>query len=365
MLDRNKVQEISKDLQSKGIDALLLGPGDDLEYLGGLKTGECERFKGLFILSNGKYFYVTPYLYSEEFEAAFGKDTPAYIWEDKDWFYPTLARAMDDFDLNGKQIAVNYGIRAVDAIEIADRHRVKLVNGWHFLDKMRIIKSSSEVEKLERATQISDAAFRELLGFIRPGMTEGEIKKQLIDLFEKHGADGPAFDIIVARRENASKPHYNGSKGVIGERDLVLVDFGCRYESYCSDTTRTVFVGEPTEEEKKLYEIVLQAQEAGEAAVRPGVPAEEVDRAARKVIEDAGYGKYFNTRLGHGIGVAVHEAPYIMEGNKMPLEPGMAFSIEPGIYIPGKIGIRIENIVVVTKDGCKPLSKLPKEITVI
>ncbi|MBP8675314.1 MAG: M24 family metallopeptidase, partial [Acetomicrobium sp.] len=117
--------------------------------------------------------------------------------------------------------------------------------------------------------------------------------------------------------------------------------------------------------EKELYDVVLRAQEAGESAVRPGVTAEEVDRAARRVIEEAGYGEYFNTRLGHGIGVAIHEAPYIMEGNKMPLEPGMTFSIEPGIYIPGKIGIRIENVVVVTKDGCWPLSKLPKGIIVL
>ena len=365
MLDKNKVQEISKDLQSRGIDAFLLGPGDDLEYLSGLKTGECERFKGLFVLGDGRYFYVTSYLYAEEFEAALGKETPAYMWEDKNWFYPALAQAMDDYGLNGKKLAVNYGVRAVDAIEIADRHGVKLLNGWHLLDKMRIIKSPSEIEKLEKATQISDEAFKELLGFIKPGMTEGEIRKKLLELFEKRGADEPAFDVIVAQKENASKPHYNGAKGVIRERDLVLVDFGCRYESYCSDTTRTVFVGEPTEEEKELYDVVLRAQEAGEAAVRPGVPAEEVDRAARRVIEEAGYGEYFNTRLGHGIGVAIHEAPYIMEGNKMPLEPGMTFSIEPGIYIPGKIGIRIENVVVVTKDGCWPLSKLPKGIIVL
>lgn len=365
MLDKRKIREISKDLQKRGIDAFLLGPGDDLEYLCGLKTGECERFKGLFILADGSYFCITPHLYLEEFEAAFGSEAPIYVWNDKDWFYPVLAKAMNDFNLNDKKLAVNFGVRAVDAIEISDRQGVKLLNGWHFLERMRIIKSPSEIEKLERATQISDAAFRELLGFIRPRLTEGEIKKKLIELFEEHGADGPAFDVIVARKENASKPHYNGTKGVIEERDLVLIDFGCRYESYCSDTTRTIFVGDPSDEEKNLYEVVLNAQEAGEAAVRPGVLAEEVDRAARSVIEDAGYGEYFNTRLGHGIGVAIHEAPYIMEGNKTPLEPGMTFSIEPGIYIPGKIGIRIENIVVVTDDGCRSLCKLPKDIIVI
>jgi len=365
MLEKRKIREISKDLQKRGIDAFLLGPGDDLEYLSGLKTGECERFKGLFILADGSYFCITPHLYLEEFEVAFGSEAPIYVWDDKDWFYPVIAKAMNDFNLNDKKLAVNFGVRAVDAIEIADRQGVKLLNGWHFLERMRIIKSPSEIEKLERATQISDAAFRELLGFIRPGLTEGDIKRKLIELLEEHGADGPSFDIIVARKENASKPHYNGTRGVIKERDLVLVDFGCRYESYCSDTTRTIFVGDLSDEEKNLYEVVLNAQEAGEAAVRPGVMAEEVDRAARSVIEDAGYGQYFNTRLGHGIGVAIHEAPYIMEGNKTPLQPGMTFSIEPGIYIPGKIGIRIENIVVVTDDGCRSLCKLPKDIIVI
>jgi Xaa-Pro aminopeptidase len=129
--------------------------------------------------------------------------------------------------------------------------------------------------------------------------------------------------------------------------------------------TRTFFLGEPSEEERRLYEIVRRSQEAGEETVRPGVPAEEVDRAARKVIEDAGYGEYFNNRVGHGIGMAVHEAPFIMEGNKTLLEPGMAFSIEPGIYIPGRIGIRIENIVVVTDGGCRPMSVFTRELTVI
>ena len=137
---------------------------------------------------------------------------------------------------------------------------------------------------------------------------------------------------------------------MIEENDVIILDLGGRHMSYCSDTTRTFFVGEPTEEQKKVYEIVRLAQAAGEAAVRPGVTGQDVDRAARKVIVDAGYGDFFFNRVGHGIGLAVHESPYIIEGNDKPLEPGNVFSVEPGIYLPGKVGVRIENIVAVRPD---------------
>jgi Xaa-Pro aminopeptidase len=359
----DRVRELAAILGEQGIDALLLGPTTDLEYLSGLSMFNCERFKGLFILPDGKCFCLSPHIYLEEFQKALPEEIPIYVWEDHDWFFPELARAFKDHGLDGKILAVNDGIRAVDAVEIMERHDVKLVNGWHLLDDMRIIKTDPELALLKKAGEIADAALTRLTAFIEPGMTEGTVKKRLLELFDEEGAQGLSFDPIVARGANASMAHYNRSDGVIGEHDTVLIDFGCRYGHYCSDTTRTLFVGEPTEEEKKLYEIVLRSQMAGEAAVKPGVTAEEVDRASRKVIEDAGYGEYFNNRVGHGIGVAVHEAPFIMEGNKTPLKPGMTFSVEPGIYIPGKIGIRIENIVAVTEKGCRSMSEFPREIT--
>jgi Xaa-Pro aminopeptidase len=365
MLDADKVRKVARILSTKEIDAFLLGPSTDLEYVSGLKMAECERFKGMFILANGDVFCVVPHIYLEEFEKELPESTPVYVWEDQDWFYPELAKAFRDYGLEGKQLAVNDGVRAVDAVEIQERHDMQLVNGWHLLDDMRIKKNSEEVELLRHAGEIADATLEDLLSFIRPGMTEKQIRKQLLELFEEHGAQGLSFDPIVARGPNASMAHYNRTDGVLQERDSLLIDFGCRYRGYCSDMTRTFFLGEPSEEERRLYEIVRRSQEAGEEAVRPGVPAEEVDRAARKVIEDAGYGEYFNNRVGHGIGMAVHEAPFIMEGNKRLLEPGMSFSIEPGIYIPGRIGIRIENIVVVTDGGCRPMNVFPRELTVI
>jgi Xaa-Pro aminopeptidase len=145
----------------------------------------------------------------------------------------------------------------------------------------------------------------------------------------------------------------------------VVIDFGCTYRGYCSDTTRTVFVGRASEEDRAIYRVVLEANLAGEAAVRAGATAQDVDRATRSVIEKAGYGEYFINRTGHGIGVAVHEAPYIMEGNLQELGKGMAFSVEPGIYIPGRLGIRIEDIVLVTDKGGEPLSAFPKDLAIV
>ncbi|QVL35218.1 M24 family metallopeptidase [Aminirod propionatiphilus] len=363
MLNRDKIAAVAADMRARGVDVFIIGTSTDLEYVSGLAMHDCERFKALFVKADGGTFCLVPHIYLQEFQSGMPDTTPLYVWEDHDWFYSALARAFEEQGIPaGAKVAVNDSVRAVDAIEVAGRQKVELVNGWHYLDAMRSHKDADEAAAMLRAGQIADEALTALLPFIRPGRTERELKRRLLDLFEEKGAQGISFTPIVARGANAAMAHYNKEDGVVGDHDTVLFDFGCRYKGYCSDMTRTLFVGEATEEERTLYEIVRRAQAAGEAAVRPGVTSQEVDRAARRVIEEAGYGAYFNNRLGHGIGLAVHETPYIMEGNEQVLEPGMTFSIEPGIYIPGKIGIRIENIVLVTDEGCRPLNVFPREI---
>lgn len=361
MLQQNKVAQIAQMLQEKDVAALLLGPTSDLEYLSGLHLQDCERFKGYFVLQDGRSFCICPRISTQEFQECMPKEIPVLDWQDKDWFYSTLSGAFEKYGLKGKTLAVNDGVRAVDAVEIQQREGVTLLNGWHYLDAMRSVKSPEEVAKLKKAGEIADAALEALLPFIRPGRTERDIKRKLLALLEEKGADNTSFTPIVARGENGAMAHYTREDGIVQEQDTVLIDYGCRYQGYCSDTTRTLFVGKPSEEALKLYEIVRHSQETGEKAVRPGVTAESVDIASRKIIEDAGYGEYFNNRVGHGIGMAIHEAPNIMRGNTELLKPGMAFSIEPGIYIPGKIGIRVENIVVVTEDGFTPMSLFPRD----
>lgn len=183
------------------------------------------------------------------------------------------------------------------------------------------------------------------------------------EIFREKGAD-EGFTMVCSG-PNSSYPHYNDDQRVIQEKDIIVLDWGCKYYNMCADMSRTVFVGGITEEERKVYEIVRASQEAGEKAAVKGAYIPDVDKAAREIIEKAGYGKYFFTRLGHGIGYSVHEAPDIKASNKRYLEEGMVFSIEPGIYIAGNFGIRIENIVAVTKDGNEVLNKASKEIMIL
>lgn len=365
MLQKTRVEALARKLTQDGLRAIILGPSSDLEYLGGLELFDDERFKALGITADGHAFAIVPKLYEEEFIHALGDDVPRYIWSDHDWFYGAFAAAARDFGLNASVLAMNSGVRAVDAIEIAERHGARLVNGWHCLDDLRICKTPEELALMRKAGRLADEVIADLARFIKPGMKEREVRRELSRLFEEKGADAEAFPSIVATGPNASMPHYHAEGSAIERGHFVVIDFGCRCGGYCSDMTRTLFVGEPTAEDRKIYEIVRVAQAAGEAAVHPGALPQDVDRAARRVIEDAGYGAFFNNRLGHGIGIAVHEAPNIMEGNTTPLRPGMTFSVEPGIYIPGRLGVRIENIVAVTETGCEAMNHYPRDLVTI
>jgi Xaa-Pro dipeptidase len=237
------------------------------------------------------------------------------------------------------------------------------VNGKPILEEMRMIKDETELENLRIAARITDESYTELLKFIKPGITEADIAIKMNEIFKYKGAD-EGFTMVCSGI-NSSYPHYNDDQRIIQKKDIIVLDWGCTYNKMCADMSRTVFVGDITEEERKVYEIVLAAQEAGEKAAINGAYIPDVDRASREIIEKAGYGKYFVTRLGHGIGYSVHEAPDIKKSNERTLEKGMVFSIEPGIYLTGKFGIRIENIVAVTEDKNEVLNKATKEIVVI
>ncbi len=363
---KDTLQPLSQRLQREGLDALLLGPSSDLEYLAGLRLFADERFKGIVVLSDGRLFSIVPRLYREQMEAVLGPECPQALWDDAEGFLEKVTALWKDFGLHGKTVAVNDGVRAVDLLDLeAAVPGTRFINGHRIVEAMRLIKSPEEMDLLRHAARIADEAFSALLPFIRPGVREGEVARKLEDLLVEKGADGLSFPTIVASGPNGSNPHFMGKSRVLCEGDPVVIDFGCTFQGYCSDTTRTVFVGKASEEDRALYQVVLEANLAGEAAAREGSTAQDVDRATRSVIEKAGYGKYFINRTGHGIGVAVHEAPYIMEGNLQVLEKGMAFSVEPGIYIPGRLGIRIEDIVLVTDRGPEPLSHFTKEITIV
>ena len=363
MLQRKRLARVRERLEAEGLDAVFLGPSTDLEYLSGLTLFPDERFKGLMVGREG-LFALVPLLYREDMGRTLGEDVPLQVWEDHQGFRDAWTRGCEALGLGGRRIAVNDGVRAVDLLDAQEAVPGAYLNGARLLEPLRRRKEPEELELLREASKRADEVVRRLAATLRPGMVERELSKKIVEWFEELGAEELSFNPIVASGPNGSMPHYGGCDRVIQENDLVIFDLGCRYRGYCSDITRTLFVGEPTAKQREVYEIVRRAQAAGEAAVRPGVTAQEVDRAARKVIADAGYGAFFLNRLGHGVGMAVHEAPYIIEGSELPLEVGNVFSIEPGIYLPGEFGVRIENLVAVTETGCEPLNAFPRELTV-
>jgi D-alanyl-D-alanine dipeptidase len=232
------------------------------------------------------------------------------------------------------------------------------------LPLLRAVKDEDEIGRLRAAAEGADAVFAQVVATPFEGRREMDVAADLDRLLREHGHDRVDFT-IVGSGPNSASPHHHSGERVIARGDSVVMDFGGVANGYCSDITRTAFVGEPTEEQRRIYDTVHDAQQAAFDAVRPGVPAQEVDRAARAVISDAGYGPFFVHRTGHGIGIEIHEPPYIVEGNEILLQPGMTFSDEPGIYLPGKFGVRIEDQVVVTEDGAERLNEATRELTVV
>ena len=241
----------------------------------------------------------------------------------------------------------------------------KLVPMNDAISGFRQIKEEYELERMRKAQQITDAAFTEVLGRIKAGMTEKELAAELIYCLLKNGGEGLSFEPIVVSGPNTSLPH-----GVPGERrlqdgDFITMDFGVLYQGYCSDMTRTVALGQATDEMRKVYDTVLKAQLAGIAATKAGVKGKDVDAAARQVIEDAGYGPYFGHSYGHSLGMEVHEMPSCSPSGEAVMEENMVSSAEPGIYLPGKFGVRIEDVVVFRADGCENLTHSPKNLIII
>lgn len=233
------------------------------------------------------------------------------------------------------------------------------------IDAFRATKEPWEIELMRKAQAITDQTFSELCKIIQAGMTEKELEAELLYRLYKHGAEGPSFDPIVVSGPNTSLPH-----GVPGERklefgDFITMDFGCIYGGYCSDMTRTVALGFVSEEMDKVYKTVLKAQLAGIAATKAGVAGRDIDGAARKVIADAGYGDYFGHGYGHSLGILIHEAPNANTRNDQPMPAGAVVSAEPGIYLPGEFGVRIEDVTVITETGCEVLTKSPKKLIIL
>ncbi len=282
-------------------------------------------------------------------------------WADGDDPYAAAAKLLDAIG----RYAISDAAWAMHVLglqqRLPDSNYVSMTDA---LPMLRAVKDEDEIDRLAEAGAAVDATFEDILNVRFAGRLETEVAADLAALLRGHGHSQVDFT-VVGSGANSANPHHEVGERTIEEGDMIVLDFGGLKDGYCSDVTRTVHVGDPTEEERAVFEIVRRAQQAGFEAVRPGVACEEVDRAARKVIADAGYGEYFIHRVGHGIGLTTHEPPYMVEGETRPIEPGMCFSIEPGIYLPGRFGVRIEDIVVATADGGRRLNNASREMHVV
>jgi D-alanyl-D-alanine dipeptidase len=337
-----------------GLTGVLVTPGPDLVYFTGYAPiAITERITMLALQASRDPGMIVPNLERPDAEAAPGAAALALRdWADGSDPYEETAKLLDPVG----RYAISDSAWALHVLGLQRAlPESSYVSMTSALPMLRAIKDADELERLAVAGAAADAALEEIIKARFAGRSETEVALDLAALLRKHGHSQVDFT-VVGSGPNGANPHHEMGERMIQDGDMVVLDFGGLKDGYGSDTTRTVHVGEPTDEEREVFEIVRRAQQAGFEAVRPGVACQEIDRAARKVISDAGYGEYFIHRVGHGIGLTTHEPPYMVEGETHLIEPGMCFSIEPGIYLPDRFGVRIEDIVAATSDGGRRLN---------
>ena len=334
------------------MDLLYLNGGTSMEYFSGIRWGLSERMFAMLIPARGDVAYICP-----KFEEGRGREqirfgTDIRTWEEDESPYLVVKNILKDRNVATGTIAVEPSVRefVVDGMRKACSG-AGFVNGDSISQGCRMIKTKKELDYMALAAEVTRRAFAAGFRTLREGISPGELGRTISAAHMRLGAPGYG---AVSFGPNAAFPHGSSMERSLKPGDVVLVDGGCRVEGFQSDVTRTVVFGKPSEKIKQVWDIVKRAQNAALAAAKPGVPCEAVDAAARKVIVDAGYGpdyKYFTHRLGHGIGLDGHEHPYIVKGNRLPLQPGMTFSDEPGIYIIGEFGVRTEDVIYIAEDG--------------
>ena len=349
---------VMQNLKERGLSQMIVCDPRSIEYLTGAYIEPGERFLTL-VLTEGN----APTLFLNRlFTAPDGLPCDVYSFDDIDDPLPAAAKLLDA----DKALGCDKNLPARFLVPLMEMGAASsFVLGSVAVDDARAIKSEGEQELMSQASATNDKAMAQFKELVHEGATELEIAEKLEGIYRSLGASGHSFDPIVSFGANAADPHHMPDGTVLKTGDVVLFDVGCRQEEYCSDMTRTFFWGEPTPKQREVYELVRRANEAGRAAVRPGARFCDIDKAARDVIDEAGYGEYFTHRLGHQIGLDVHEPGDVSSVHDEEVQVGMCFSIEPGIYLPGEFGVRIEDLVCVTEDGCRVMNSYSRELTVL
>jgi Xaa-Pro dipeptidase len=367
-MTQSRFDKLNASLRSSDLDAVILNPGPTLTHLTGLRFHLMERPVVLLFAKDQIPAIVLPELELQKV-ASLPYDLRVFTYPENPAEWSNVFRkAAQSLSLDGKRIGVEpRQLRLLEFQYVKDgAPEASYPDASDVLSELRLRKEQAEVEAMRRAVKIAQDALEATIPSFKIEMTEKALAAELVTQLLKHGSDPEIpFAPIVSAGPNAANPHASPSEHRLQKGDLLVVDWGAAYEGYISDLTRTFAVGEVDKEYAKIHKIVQEANAAGRAAAKPGVPCADVDKAARDVIEKAGYGEYFTHRTGHGIGMEGHEEPYMRGDNMQLLEPGMAFTVEPGIYLPGRNGVRIEDNVVITESGADVLSDMPREIRIV
>ena len=357
-MKQNRVDAVLQNLEQMGLSQMLITDPLAIFYLTGRMIQPLERFYGLYLNRRGGHKIFINLL--ETVPEDLGVEKVRF--SDTDPVLDLVAAAVD----SREPLGVDKNLPARFLLPLIERGAAGgFVNASLAIDRARAVKDEQERALMRRASQLNDMALEQLRPWITAGVSELELAERLTKLYRELGADGTSFDPLVAFGANAASGHHWPDDTRLQPGDVVLIDAGCIYKGYCSDMTRTYVYQRATDRQRQVYEVVRRANEAAEQAVRPGVPLRELDQIARDIITEAGFGPQFTHRLGHFIGLEDHEFGDVPASAADAAAPGNVFSIEPGVYLAGELGVRIEDLVLVTETGCEILNALPKELEII
>jgi Xaa-Pro dipeptidase len=355
-------------MRPAGIDVLAVVPGANMRYLAGLEIHMNERIAVAFFPAdgNGTPAMVLPTLETPRAQAQARFPITFYSWDDADGPAGALSSCVAELGLAGQRIGVEYtAMRVLElrAIEAA-APGAQALDATPMIAELRMVKDDQELAAMRRAVAVVEAALGAAVAQIRAGMTERELATIWEREMRARGGE-PSFGTIIASGPNAANPHHSNSDRAFQPGDFIIMDGGVWNDGYSSDITRTIALGQPDQQARAIYELVQAANAAGRLFARPEATGEEIDQAARNVIADGGFGQYFIHRTGHGLGLEVHEPPYIVAGSLEPLAPGTTFTIEPGVYVEGVCGVRIEDDVVITTEGAESLTSFERNLIIV
>jgi len=350
-----RLAKLRERLEANNLDAAFLYSGENVRYLSGFTSST----DGYIIVTAKKAYFITDFRYKDQ---AHNQCKGFEIIIHNNSLINDIKNIVQDNKVKSIVIEDTFMTVAMYENLKGNLQGVEISPLKDMLESIRMIKDADEIAAIQKAAEIADNAFKHMLDFIKPGLTEKEVALELEYTMKKNGATDLSFESIVASGVRSSLPHGVFTDKVINNGEFLTLDFGCVYNGYCSDMTRTVFVGKADDKQKKIYSIVLEAQEKALEQYKPGILCKEVDKVARDIISKEGYGDNFGHGLGHGVGLAVHEEPRVSPLGQRTLEAGMVVTDEPGIYISEYGGVRIEDLILVTETGCRVLSKSPKQL---